>query len=79
MVPLILFAVTAYFLISFNITCLRYLIDSGKFKHPFWTRSLRSVFLVPPFAILIICYMALKESLSDLGKNIKFITTKRKD
>lgn len=78
MIPLILLVVTAYFLISFNITCLRYLIDDGKFSNPFWTRSLRSVFMVPPFAILIVLAIVCKQSLSDLGKNVKFIMTKRK-
>lgn len=78
MIALILFLVVIYFLISFNITCLRFLIDDGKFDNPFWTRSLRSALMIPPFAILIVLSIACKQSISDLIKNVKFITTKRK-
>jgi hypothetical protein len=39
---------------------------------------LRSTLMIPPFAILIVLIIACKQSISDLIKNVKFITTKRK-
>jgi hypothetical protein len=64
---------------TFNLTVLSALIKDGYFDHPFWTRSLRSMFIVPPFAIVIALVIFLIHSISTNFSNIKFIMTKRKD
>jgi len=79
MVPLITFCLIVYVIYSINLSCLIGLIDNGYFSSPFWTRSLRAVFLTPPFAIAIVCVIALKESLEVNWKNIQFIMKKRED
>lgn len=67
------------FLLTFNTTCLRFLIDDGKMNHPLFTRSIRAVFIIPPLAILFVLGIAIKQSLKDFIKNVKFIMTKRVD
>ncbi len=53
------------------------LIEHGYFDNPFWTRSLRSCFITPPFAIAIVLLIALKDSLKTNFENIKVIMKKR--
>ncbi len=48
MIPLFLL-VSLFFL---NLYFLRTSIEAGYFDHPFWTRSMRSALLAPPFAII---------------------------
>ena len=49
------------------------------FKNKFWTRSLRSVFLVPPFAIAVILFVIAKDSLSSNFDNLRKVMKKRED
>lgn len=78
MVNLFLLTIMAYCLFVMNLACLRHLIDKSYFDNPFWTRSLRSVFMFPPFAIMIILAISAKESLAFVWENITFVMTKRK-
>lgn len=79
MFNLITFALITYVIYSINLSCLTALIQNGYFDKPFWTRSLRACFLAPPFAILIIVSIALKESAISNWENIKFVMKKRED
>lgn len=74
-----IFAVAIYMAYSFNLGCLTYLIEDGYFSKPFWTRSLRAFFLAPPFAILIVATIILKDSLKSNIKNIRVVMKKRED
>ena len=53
------------------------LIKEGVFNHPFWTRSMRSVFMVPPFAIGVAIMILLKDSIIDNLKNLSLVMKKR--
>jgi hypothetical protein len=64
---------------TFNLACLTQLISEGYFKNKFWTRSLRSVFLVPPFAIAVILFVIAKDSLSSNFDNLRTVMKKRED
>lgn len=79
MLGLIIFLSFIYSLTSINLMVLKGLIDDGVFDHPFWTRSLRSIFVMPPFAILVLCGIYFIKSLKFNYENYKFITTKRKN
>lgn len=70
---------TLYLVWSFNLSCLAYLINEGYFSHKFWTRSLRSTFLMPPFAIMAFSVIFFKESIKVNWENFKLVTTKRKN
>lgn len=70
---------TLYLVWSFNLSCLVFLIEQGYFSHKFWTRSLRSTFVTPPFAILVYSVIFFKESVSVNWENLKMVMTKRKD
>jgi len=77
MVSFISFCLILYVVYSINISCLTMLIEHGYFDNPFWTRSLRSCFITPPFAIAIVLLIALKDSLKTNLENIKVIMKKR--
>lgn len=79
MFNLFLLIVFTYTITTFNLMVLSSLIKEGYFDNPFWTRSLRSMFIAPPFAIMIAFGIFIKESLSTNLSNIKFIMTKRKN
>jgi hypothetical protein len=53
------------------------LIKEGVFNHPFWTRSMRSDFMVPPFAIGVAIMILLKDSIIDNLKNLSLVMKKR--
>lgn len=72
-----IFALAAYMAYSFNLSCLTHLIEEGYFDNPFWTRSLRAVFLAPPFAILIVAFIIAKDSVKSNIKNIGIVMKKR--
>lgn len=79
MLGLIIFSAFIYVVSTINLSVLRSLIDDGVFSNPFWTRSLRGIFIMPPFAIMVYLGIILKDSISYNLKNLKFIMTKRKD
>lgn len=72
-----IFALVVYLIYSFNLSCLTYLISEGYFDNKFWTRSLRATFLMPPFAIMIMLFVVLKDSLKTNLSNIKVVMKKR--
>jgi pilus assembly protein TadC len=74
-----IFTLATYTVYSFNLSCLTYLIEDGYFDNPFWTRSLRAMFLAPPFAILIVGFLVAKQSLKSNIKNIQVVMKKRED
>lgn len=37
-----------------NLMCAKIIMDEGFLSHPFWTRSIRSLLLIPPFAIIFL-------------------------
>lgn len=55
------------------------LIKEGVFNHPIWTRSMRSVFMVPPFAIGVAIMILLKDSIIDNLKNLSLVMKKREN
>jgi hypothetical protein len=59
------------------------LLDEGFLSHPFWTRSIRSLFLIPPFAMIYLIGSGLIGICKDLfGSAFKIIAaylTKRTD
>lgn len=75
----VLFYVTFYLIWTLNMKVLVSLIKEGVFNHPFWTRSMRSVFMVPPFAIGVVVLILLKDSLIDNLKDLSLVMTKRKE
>jgi hypothetical protein len=79
MVNQIFFWLIFYLVYSFNLTVLVAMIKDGYFNHRFWTRSMRGVFMVPPFAIFVACLIFLKHSLVENFKNWLFVMEKRKD
>lgn len=79
MFGLLIILALLYTITSINIMVLKLLIENGVFSNPFWTRSLRGIFVAPPFAIMVYLVIIFKESLSHNLKNLKFIMTKRKD
>ncbi len=79
MLSYLLLLCTLYLVWSFNLSCLVFLIEQGYFSHKFWTRSLRSTFVMPPFAILVYSVIFFKESVSVNWENLKMVMTKRKD
>ena len=79
MLSYLLLLCTLYLVWSFNLSCLVFLIEQGYFNHKFWTRSLRSTFVMPPFAILVYSVIFFKESVSVNWENLKMVMTKRKD
>ena len=79
MFTFITYLLITYVIYSINLSCLTALIEGGFFDNPFWTRSLRACFLAPPFAIIIISILALKESAKTNWKNIKLVMKKRED
>lgn len=72
-----IFVVTLYLVVSFNLSCLTHLINEGYLDHPFWTRSNRAVFVVPPFAILIVSFILAVDSVKTNVKNLDQILKKR--
>lgn len=68
-----------YIIYSFNLSILVALINDGYFNHRFWTRSMRAVFMVPPFAIAVGCLIFLKHSLVENFKNWLLVMEKRKE
>lgn len=72
-----IFAVVVYLAASFNLACLTHLINEGYFDNPFWTRSNRAVFLVPPFAIAIVTFILTVQSVKSNFQNIKQVLKKR--
>jgi hypothetical protein len=73
----ILFYATFYLIWTLNMKVLVSLIKEGVFNHPFWTRSMRSVFMVPPFAIGVAIMILLKDSIIDNLKNLSLVMKKR--
>ena len=54
-------------------------IKDGYFNHRFWTRSMRSVFMVPPFALVVAGLIFLVYSLKENFKNFLFVMEKRSE
>ena len=79
MLSYLLLLCTLYLVWSFNLSCLVFLIEQGYFSHKFWTRSLRSTFVMPPFAIFVFSVIFFKESVCVNWENLKMVMTKRKD
>jgi len=75
----VLFYVTFYLIWTLNMKVLVSLIKEGIFDHPIWTRSMRSVFMVPPFAIGVALMILLKDSLISNLKDLSLVMTKRKE
>lgn len=75
----VLFYVTFYLIWTLNMKVLVSLIKEGVFNHPIWTRSMRSVFMVPPFAIGVAVLILLKDSLIGNLKDLSLVMTKRKE
>jgi hypothetical protein len=77
---LLLFS-TIYLVWTLNLYCLSYLIRRGYFQNELWTRSLRSSFLAPPFAIIILLFILLtclfKKSLKSNSENLQLVMKKR--
>ncbi len=68
-----------YLVYSFNLTVLTAMIKDGYFNHRFWTRSMRAVFMVPPFALILAGLIFLLHSLKENFSNFLFVMEKRKE
>jgi len=79
MVNQIIFWLMFYLVYSFNLTVLTAMIKDGYFNHRFWTRSMRAVFMVPPFALVLAGLIFLIHSLKENFGNFLFVMEKRKE
>lgn len=79
MVNQIFFWLLFYLVYSFNLQVLTAMIKDGYFNHRFWTRSMRSVFMVPPFALVVAGLIFLVYSLKENFKNFLFVMEKRSE
>jgi hypothetical protein len=79
MIDVIFFWTLAYFIWTANLAVLTAMIKDGYFNHPIFTRSIRAVFMLPPFSLVILFVLFLKESISENFTNFVFVMKKRKD
>jgi hypothetical protein len=78
MVNQFFFYVIVYLIYTLNLQVLTELIRNGLFENKFWTRSLRSIFIMPPLAIILMVIILLKDSLKMNFINISKVMEKRK-
>lgn len=77
MINQIIFWLMFYLVYSFNLTVLTAMIKDGYFNHRFWTRSMRAVFMVPPFALVLAGVIFFFHSLKENFTNFLFVMEKR--
>lgn len=62
---------------SMNLWTLLYLTRRGWFRSPFWSRSLRALFLIPPFALLAAGVLVMRLSFSLRSTDLAEILSRR--
>lgn len=72
-----IFCVVFYVIWTLNLSIFVKLLDRGYFQHRFFTRSIRSVFSIPPFGFAAAILIFLKESVNKNIKNYSIVMTKR--
>lgn len=72
-----IFCVVFYVIWTLNLSTFVKLLDRGYFQHRFFTRSIRSVFSIPPFGFAAYSLIFLWESVGKNFTNYSIVMKKR--